>query len=431
MAVDDYKYHLVSIPEGIIITAEANSVSTGNSSTTTLGADATFTGEWVDTLGYGVIFVNIYSDVASATDGLAIEQSSDSVNADHDDKYTIPANTGKNFSINPYARYMRIKYTNGSGAQSSFRLQTILRANSRPSSHRIQDAIIDDDDAELMKAVLTGKADGSYVNVLTTEDGDLKISDNSSGLAIAQGNVTGASFIHKFGAAPDFDTTDGAVTIWDGAEDNTAWENMVYNYSTTAAIDSISSSDAGDTVDIEIQGLDSNYDLVTQTITLNGQNRVALTTNLIRVFRAKNVGSTDLAGHVFVFENDTLSSGVPDDPELIRAVIQPENNQTEMAVYTIPNGYTGYMRDWYATTAGASKTTDYIIRVKARPFGQVFQLKHRSAITETGTSTYQHRYEEPEVFAAKTDIEMTAEMTAAGATAAAIAGGFDIVLVAD
>ena len=71
------------------------------------------------------------------------------------------------------------------------------------------------------------------------------------------------------------------------------------------------------------------------------------------------------------------------------------------------------------------------MRLYARPFGQVFQLKHRGAIDDTGTSTYQHTYVEPEVFAAKTDIEMTTEMTASGASEAAIAAGFDIVLVAD
>ena len=49
----------------------ASFVDSGNSSTVALDADATFTGEWVDTLGYGIIFVNVFTDVASATDGLS------------------------------------------------------------------------------------------------------------------------------------------------------------------------------------------------------------------------------------------------------------------------------------------------------------------------------------------------------------------------
>ena len=108
----------------------------------------------------------------------------------------------------------------------------------------------------------------------------LKTIDSGSGLSIAKGDVDGYSFIHKFGAVPDFDTADAEVTVWDGADDG-GIDEMDYTYSATAAIDSLSSSDNGDTQDISVQGLDSNYDLVTQTITLTGQTRKALDTDLI------------------------------------------------------------------------------------------------------------------------------------------------------
>ena len=83
----------------------------------------------------------------------------------------------------------------------------------------------------------------------------------------------------------------------------------------------------------------------------------------------------------------------------------------------------------YAANGGASKSSNYIIRLWARPSGQVFQLKHTSAISDT--TGHQHKYFEPEVFAAGTDIELTCEITAGSVTAASIAGGFDIVLVDD
>src|SRR5210317_793686 len=51
---------------------------------------------------------------------------------------------------------------------------------------------------------------------------------DKSGLAIAKGDVYGHSVVHKFGAAFDFDTGDNEVTVWDGAEDGTAWELMSY-----------------------------------------------------------------------------------------------------------------------------------------------------------------------------------------------------------
>jgi hypothetical protein len=417
---DDGQLHVVA--EG--------KVSTENSSSTPLIADAVFTGTAVETFAYAVIVVSIFADQVSATDGLAIEQSTDGTNWDHCDNFTIPASTGKTFSFQPAARYLRVIYTNGGTGQGAFRLQTTLKKTYvKPSSHRIQDSIVDDDDAELTKAVITGKdPNGTFRNVNTTEDGDLSISDNSSGLAIAKGDVTGSTFIHKFGNAPDFDTADNEVTVWDGAEDGTAWEQMDYIFSSTADIDSVSSS-AADTQDIVIEGLDSNWNIVTQTVTLNGQNRVALSTDLIRVYRAYNDNSTNLSGHVFVYVDVTLSSGVPTDTTKIRAIIDPVNQQTEMAVYTIPAGKTGYLRDWYASTAGANRSSNYVIKLQAREFGKIFRIKHTAALADNGTSAYQHEYKEPETFTEKTDIIITAQMTASGATDASISAGFDVVLV--
>jgi hypothetical protein len=410
-------------------------VDDNNSSSTPLGGGAAFTGTATEILDYGIVFVSVYADVASATDGLSIEQSSDGTNWDHKDVYTVPAGGAKNYSINPHARYVRVVYTNGAGVQAAFRLQTVLKGNSKPSSHRIQDSISDDDDAELSKSVITGKdAVGNFLNVGVTEDGYLAISDNSDGLAIAKGDVTGHTFIHKFGVAVDFDTGDGAVTIWDGADDANI-DQMVYQYSTSADIDSISSSQVADTQNIKIYGLDGSGNLVEQTVTLSGQTRVPLGTSLKRVYRMVNVSSTNLTGYVYCYVNTTLSSGVPVDSTKVRAIIQVNPyvpvNQTLMAVYTIPTGYTGYLREWYASLGGASRTSNYIVYLLARPSGQVFQVKHVSAIAEDGTSSIQHKYVEPEVFAAGTDIEMRVRAEASAITGAKIGGGFDIVLVAD
>lgn len=430
---------MVDIIEGLTINTDGHlsvyspsEVLSGNSTSTPLNANIAFTGSSVDILQYAVIQVNVFSNVASATDGLSVQFSSDGTNWDITDTFTVPANSGKTYSFQPVAQYMRVVYTNGGTNQTAFRLQTIgSHVNTKPSSHRISDPIIDDDDATLTTAVIKAKFNGDgYGNLTATTDGNLKTANVEDGLSIAKGDVTGTTFIHKFGAAPDFDVSDGFVTVWDAAEDDTAWENMQYVYSATAAIDSISSTNAGDSQDIEIQGLDSSYDIVTQTVTLNGQTRVALDTDLIRIFRAKNVNSTNLAGHIIIYENDTTVTvpGVPDDPTLVRAVIQPGNNQTEMAVYTIPNGKTGYLRSWYASTAGAKRDSAHTIKLLARPFGGVFQLKHKANIDVNGTSYIHHEYVEPEVFAAKTDIEIQMDTDT---DIAGVAAGFDVVLVDD
>jgi len=282
----------------------------------------------------------------------------------------------------------------------------------------------------LVKATLSGMdEDNTFHNVAVTQDGNLAISDNSSGLSIAQGNVTGVSYIHKFGNAPDFDTGDGGVSIWDGANDG-GLDEMSYTYSDSANIDSIISTSGSDTGDIEIQGLNSGYTQVVQTVTLTGQTRAEIPIPLIRVFRLKNVGSSDFVGQVSCYiTNSPTSSGVVTASEDVRAQVDNGNNQTLMAIYTIPAGKTGYLRSWYAATAGAGRGSSYIVQLFARPFGQVFQLKHKSAVSDTGTSAYVHDYIDPEVFSEKTDIEMRVTMTANGGTGASVSAGFDIVLV--
>lgn len=101
-------------------------ISAENSRSSVLAANAVFTGQWVDVLAYGSIIVNVVSDQASATNGLSIQQSSDGINADDLDIFTIAASTASKFVIPKQAAFARVVYTNGAVAQGSFRLQTIL-----------------------------------------------------------------------------------------------------------------------------------------------------------------------------------------------------------------------------------------------------------------------------------------------------------------
>ena len=103
-----------------------NRVSTVNSSTTLLSGSATFTGTSEDATNYSTITINIYSDVASANSGIKIEFSTDSSTWRFitTDTYQATFKYSQNFPVR--AKYYRIVYTNGSSAQGSFTLQTIL-----------------------------------------------------------------------------------------------------------------------------------------------------------------------------------------------------------------------------------------------------------------------------------------------------------------
>ncbi len=153
-------------------------VCPNNTTQTPLAADAVFNGTSGETLDYALIFVSVFSDVASATNGLKYFTSSDNVTFYAEDSFTIPANTNKTFSFQPNRRYFKVQYTNGGTDQTTFDLQTIFKkTNSKASSHKISDSIVTEDDAELVKAVLTGKNPaGNFVNFEATTSGNFKCS---------------------------------------------------------------------------------------------------------------------------------------------------------------------------------------------------------------------------------------------------------------
>ena len=166
---------------GRAIVIPTSIVSTANSSTASLGSNAAFTGTFEEVKDYAIVAVFVRADQASATDGLEIQWSTNGSTTDDTDTYTIGPNNGRFFTFGPEARYFRIKYTNGSVAQTSFKLQIIYHYfNMKPSSHRINDAINDENDAELVKAVITAKTTGgSFINLTANNAGNLKVTNDS------------------------------------------------------------------------------------------------------------------------------------------------------------------------------------------------------------------------------------------------------------
>lgn len=158
-------------------------ISTNNSSTATLGIGAAFTGTADEVTNYSSVTVNVISNVASATDGLSIQQSSDGANWDITDVYTVPAATGKTFGVQCTARYLRVVYTNGGTGQGSFRLQTILhRYEQRTSSVRPQDARSNDNDFNETISYLSGYNGTTWDRLRSsTKHGLVTDTDNNSG----------------------------------------------------------------------------------------------------------------------------------------------------------------------------------------------------------------------------------------------------------
>lgn len=153
-------------------------VSTDNSSVTPLGIDEVFTGDAEDISDYLSITVSVFTDKASAVDGLSIQFSSDGTNWDHPDPHTVIANESHITTLAPQAQYFRIVYTNGGAEQGIFRLQSIFYKGSvGPTIEEIGGDIADTTQAITTRSVLSAKKPGGdYVNIDATNGGNLKIS---------------------------------------------------------------------------------------------------------------------------------------------------------------------------------------------------------------------------------------------------------------
>lgn len=214
-------------------------LSTVNSSTATLAISGVFTGTSEDITQYGYVNISVFSDVASATDGLSIQQSSNGTNWDINDVYTVPAATGKTFSVARAARFFRIVYTNGGTIQASFRLQTIFtKGNVKPSSVRPQDSRTNDND---MEEILSYNM--SYDPLTNTwsrmQTQDLYVVGQSAQTAIVNNILTttaGANatdvLAYRAFAIQVISTASGGTFIFEGSNDNVNFQAIpVFNQS--------------------------------------------------------------------------------------------------------------------------------------------------------------------------------------------------------
>jgi hypothetical protein len=184
------------------ISAIPGKISTGNSSTTPLAGGATFTGAWEEIVNYGAIIISVFADVASATDGLKFEWSSDGTNVDVDEVSSVNANVGRGFTQMPRSRYFRVRYVNGGSAQTVFRLHTHFQQTTVSNLTRALDKAISGENlAQTVRAVITGEdASGSFFNARVRSPGFLEVLGHSIEDSIAQALLTGEAG-HRFGYA--------------------------------------------------------------------------------------------------------------------------------------------------------------------------------------------------------------------------------------
>lgn len=221
-------------------------------------------------------------------------------------------------------------------------------------------------------------------------------------LSVARGDIGDVIPVNKFGHNSAVGIT-AWETVWDG--------NNTYTYIDTAGTATVTSSDSDDNGGtVKVSGLDANYQLIDETLTIGGS---AGTKSFYRVFRAQMVTAntgTENQGTVTVTV-DSKSA----------AIISPEIGQTLMAVYTIPRGYKGYLLQ---VDTGSSKDLEHEIRFVIKHNGGVWNTK--SYHTQRGGFTAL-KFEIPIEIPAEADVEVKAIASATSSVSA----GFEILLVED
>ena len=236
-------------------------------------------------------------------------------------------------------------------------------------------------------------------------------------LQVSRGQIQGHSVITISGYNSDVDT---------------AWEMITpigdLSYPAAALQMTVSSSSANDTSagtgarTVLISGLDANYLVITETVTMNGQTAVTTTNSFLRInsmlVASAGTGLAN-AGTIYI-GSGVVTSGVP---ATIYNVIAVGYNSTTSSQYTIPAGYTGYLA--IARIALAQDTGTSLITARTRFVGtNGIALTGPVIVTNNNISTQIFPYPIP--IAEKTRIQGEAIGGAANNEAA---GFFEIVLI--
>ena len=217
-------------------------------------------------------------------------------------------------------------------------------------------------------------------------------------LAIARGFTKGHRSLYKFGYNPDVN-----------GEEETVWAqggNMTYPTSAvTMFVSSTSVNDANGGTganSILIQGLDENYDEIEETVLLNGQTQVATQLAYLRVYRAfvTLAGTGGTSGGTIYIGSSGATGGVPNTTVYANLSF---GNQTQIAAYTVPAGYTLYLDDINFTAALSTANKTATCSFVSRTFGSnVFRTRFINVLQSNQLIT---KFEYPQPFPEKTDLE--------------------------
>ena len=216
-------------------------------------------------------------------------------------------------------------------------------------------------------------------------------------LSISAGADDEVSYVHQFGFTDGIASSDTPVSIHPS--------HSLYPFLTSASQLTLAST-LSDTNNVTVYGLDANYDMIDEVVTLNGVTGVLTTQSFLRVHSI--VCNTTNTGVITAKVGaDTL------------AEIRPNQLKSLMAVYTVPKGYTAFIM---GVDASVNKGHDAVVDMYARASGD-FKIQFTSDVYQ---SAYSYRPAIPIKLPEMTDIDFRVSGVENSNTR--VACGFELVL---
>lgn len=238
------------------------------------------------------------------------------------------------------------------------------------------------------------------------------------GLQVSRGQIMGHRAVTVFGYNPDIDTSE--ETIWP--------VGIVLVHPAAAIVMKVSSDNVNDTAagtgarTIVIEGLDGNYNEISETVTLNGQTAVDTVKSFLRtnnIYVATAGSGATSAGTIYV-GTGTVTAGVP---ATIYDTMYVGYNKRTTGHYTVPAGYTAYMTAGslaVGATNGNNQITGRLLTTGTNG------ISLTSAVVALNNGVANYTFDPALAIPEKTDLEARA---VGSSTNNSVASSFQLILV--
>jgi hypothetical protein len=210
-------------------------------------------------------------------------------------------------------------------------------------------------------------------------------------MQVARGLVTGASQVNIFAFSDSVKTT--LYTLWE------LTGTTQYAFPASAVTMTLASTSASDNTRATtlVSGLNSTWDAITETVTLNGTSNVTTTNQFLRinsmVMTSTGTGQTTNVGTI------TAKNG-----GITYAQINIGVGRSQAAVYSVPNGYTMYITSINAFNGDAAAGNAINYQVKSTNNAQTNPVT-LTVLQTAWDSKYQVIRNNPFPYTQKTDIQ--------------------------